>query len=130
MLVLIIEARRFRRRTLELTTTLHCVQGYQHELLVTQTIPHHSAASVGGVVPHDRAVLVQPQPARGAAATVQRARGIHGEIARACLQVANIPAQFLLKLLTVDKFAFDRAGWFPSRAACYALSYSTCYAYH
>lgn len=44
--------------TLDLTTTLLCVQGYQHELLVSQTISHHSATSVGGIISDDHAVLV------------------------------------------------------------------------
>lgn len=68
-------------RTLELTATLLCVQGYQHELLVPQTISYHSATSASGVVPDDHAVLVQPQSASHTQATVQRTRGIHRETA-------------------------------------------------
>ena len=76
------------RGTLVLTTMVLCVvQGYQHELLVPQTISYYSATSVGGVLPHGHAVLVQSQSARNTQATMQRPRGIHGETTRACLQV-------------------------------------------
>ena len=133
MLVLIIEARRDSHDDERSTRQRRSIvaQGYQHELLVPQTIPYHSAASVGGVVPDDRAVLVQPQSARGAAAAVQRARGIHGETARACLQVQY---RFSSSLLVVDKFArltalasspFARHALLSSPVLFYLLAYST-----